>query len=628
MRRRTPIALAAATLLLALPACDDAAFSRDGDGGPLADVDAGSFPPPATDDGGAVADGSAGDAGPQGADAGVPGLGESEFDDDSSLDAAGQRAGCFDGVDNDGDGLSDCADDSCQANVPSCCVGKSSATCCPEGEVERLALEGCVGELASCADPSDVAVFGSPAPTVRSFTGEAGDALVPGGRETDSGALLLRSLDPRSGALTVSASIASPLTAPASGRVETVGVGFVDATTDPADITRVSPSAAVVVSRNRGEILLVVAGEVVRRFDLPSDAAHTYELTLDPVGRVRLGSDAGVEADVALRVNSPVRAIVYGRTENPTATEPSARVLDVSVTPRVCDMPAALGRPDATSVPAPGDDPSWTVGVRAVTQPHVLRYEDPPGSPQVRMVLDVDGELHLAEPAMGGFVLVSRIGEPVLEPAESWSADGVSDPALLWVDGALRLIFTGWEDGQGTIGRATWDATTERFVVDGPIDGLTATPDASYSAASPFDAAGDTLLAVRVDDASGHRIAIFGLSELSAFSSATVRAPDATDVFAFDHDEVDDPAVVFHDDVYRLYFAGRRGTRWSIGVLVSDDGAMWRLIDDAPALAADGTGFDALGARGPAPDVTGDAVWLYYAGDDGRVIRIGLASPR
>jgi len=331
---------------------------------------------------------------------------------------------------------------------------------------------------------------------------------------------------------------------------------------------------------------------------------------------------------VALRVTSPVRAIVYGRTENPTATEPSARVLDVSVTPRVCDMPAALARPDATSVPAPGDDPSWTAGVRAVTQPHVLRYEDPPGSPQVRMVLDVDGELHLAEPGMGGFVLLSRVGEPVLEPAESWSADGVSDPALLWVDGALRLLFTGWEDGRGTIGRATWDAATERFVVDGPIDGMTASADTGFSAASPFDAGGDTLVAVRLDDASGHRIAIYGLSGLSAFSSATVRAPDTADLFAFDHDEVDDPAVIFHDQVYRLYFAGRRGTRWSIGVLVSDDGDRWRLIDDAPVLAADGTGFDALGARGPAPDVEAGAVQLYYAGDDGRVIRIGLAAAR
>ncbi len=622
MRRLAPYSL----LLLALPACDGA--SAGGDAGPDdLDFDGGGAGPdaaaPHSSDAGAFdASGPAADGGRM--------TGETEFDD-AALDAAAARLACFDGEDNDGDGLFDCGDASCQRNVRSCCVGRSTTDCCAPGPEEALVGAGCAGLLASCAIPGvPFATFGSPAPIVARFDGDASEAIVPGGLDVDGGALLLRELDPRAGTLRITARIASPLEAPASGRVETVGFGFVDAGVDAGTgLSRVAPIASLVVSRTRAEVLLVIAGEVVRRWPLTTAMPVDYTLEIDPTGRVRASSiPEGIEADVPSTIDATLRAVLYGRTDNPTATTPPARLLELRVTPADCDMPAALERSAETAVPAPGEDPSWAAPHVVIGEPAVLRYVDAGGVEQVRMALVVDGAIHLAAPGAGGFTLVSRIGEPALPPpTEPWAADGVSDPALAYQADALVLYFTGWAGGLGTIGRATWSDATERFVLDGPVPGLEAGTGTGYSAIAPFDLAGVPHAVVRVDTPPTHGLGLYRMLG-AAEGLARLRDPSG-DVFAFDRDEVDGPAVVYSGGVYRLYFAGRRGTRWSLGLLVSDDGSAWHApIDDAPIFAPSGRGFDALGVLDPSLDVSGGRLSVYYAGDDGQAIRIGVAVAR
>lgn len=605
--RRIPHWLVA--LLLALPACAGAENEPpDADSGPL--------------DGGPI---DFRDAAP--GDGGVVPPPPPEFAEyDSAIAARAATDACFDGLDNNDDGLFDCADVSCQENVGACCVGTSSTACCADGTAAGLPIATCASDLGSCVDGGEVAVFGSPAPSVRDM------ALLPGGQASDSGALLLRVLDPRLGAIRIEAQIASPATAPTSGRTETVGVGFVDATVDAGSLSRVTPIAGLIVSRNRNEVLLLVAGEVVSTWELETESAIDYMLEIDPAGVVRLTAsptdDSGsFESAVAYLASRPVRAVVYGRTANPTAAEPSTRVLQLSVTPRVCDMPAALGRSSQTVVPAPlEDDPSWAVGHDAIERPNVLRYEDPPGTPNVRMALMADGEVHLAAPGMGGFVLTTPIGEPALvPPTDAWATDGVDHPVLTWQEGELGLWFTGLAGERGTIATAHWDDSVSSFVSDGPVDGLIANATTGYADAIPFDLDGIPHAIVRADEADVQRLELWSLASGTATRVSALRQAPQTDLFAFDRDEIGGAAVVVLGGVTRVYYAGRRGTRWSIGVLASNFGDHWAEPPNNLVLGPSDVGFDAIGARDPATDVVDGVIHLYYAGDDGRRTRIGRA---
>jgi len=109
-------------------------------------------------------------------------------------------------------------------------------------------------------------------------------------------------------------------------------------------------------------------------------------------------------------------------------------------------------------------------------------------------------------------------------------------------------------------------------------------------------------------------------------ADSIVRAPNPDDAFALDRDEVASPAFVEVDGTWRLYYAARRGQRWSIGLLVSRAGTAWRDLD--AVLEPRGNGFDALSVRDPAPWVTtnGD-VQLYYVASDGLDDVLALAGP-
>ena len=135
------ISLALPMLLLArmCGAAGEPGSPEDDDAGPTLDLDAG----PTGSDGGA---GTA-------PDTGLPPMSAGEF-------ATGDRA-CFDGVDNDSLGGSDCEDESCVSEVNACCVG--SGTCCgPDGAFPgvTLAFEGCTGTVATCFGAAGFREFG------------------------------------------------------------------------------------------------------------------------------------------------------------------------------------------------------------------------------------------------------------------------------------------------------------------------------------------------------------------------------------------------------------------------------------------------------------------------------------
>ena len=202
-------------------------------------------------------------------------------------DAAGPS---FDGADNDeGGGGADCADTSCQANVPACCVGVSSSTCCDAGVPRELPFGTCGGGVAGCPALAGFDVFGAPSPRVDDSGAET--VFLPGGEGSESGVLFPEPLDPRLGTITLTARVATPEPPPSGGQIELVGFGLVDAEIDPGGLGRVAPIAGLRVSRNRREVTLVVAGETVFRAAITTEGFVDYGLTLSPTGRVALLRD-------------------------------------------------------------------------------------------------------------------------------------------------------------------------------------------------------------------------------------------------------------------------------------------------------------------------------------------------
>lgn len=574
-------------------------------GGPATNLDAGTSP---AADGGAVVR----DAGPSPmSDAG--GRGEYGWD---GPDRAHES--CFNGADDNGDGTSDCDDLSCRANVPACCVGVSAATCCTRSDTVELPIDTCLGETGACEDLIALAEpFGSP-PTVEQEHDHR--VLVLRGQTADSGLLVRAPIDLRDEAVTLTAHIATS-GAPHELATDFVGVGLVDAD-EPDELVRVAPRVSLLVSGNRNEVGLLLAGELVMRWPVVDSAFHEYGLSIRPDGRVELTYDGSVVGSATLPLERPLRPVIYGRSFNPGPDDPPpARIRSLSIAPEACDVPAAVTTTRAPVLPASGAT-GWE-NVRHAGAPSVARFVNASGEAEERMAVEIDGAIHLARRGDEGWELIAPLDTPALAPAE-W-AERVGDPALRWTGHTLELFFTGFpSDGRGRIARVEAAEGVEHFSwADVEVLLEPELPVTSYADPAPFTHAGTDYLALREDESATSRLVLYRLDTLARLQ--VLREPGA-DLFAFDRDEVASPSVLVTGDVLRMYFAGRRGARFGIGVLVSPDAVHWtEPTGGALVLDASGAGFDALGVRDPAPIIDGDELHLFYTGLDGAQARVGFA---
>lgn len=592
-------------LLLVLPACAlSPGADRDGDGGASFDaggafVDAGVAP---------GVDGGATDASP-------PPSAEPEFDA-----SRGGLAACFDGVDNDvGGGGADCDDRSCRRGVPACCVGRDGEGCCDDGVAEPLPFAGCDAGLGGCPALDGYSVFGAPSPRVE------GGALLPGGQDAESGLLFPERLDPREGPIALTAEIATPAAPPTGGQIEVVGFGLVDADVDPGGLGRVSPVAGFRVSRNRAELAFVIAGETLLRERIETDTPVSYRLTVAPSGRIALSADGREVAAIDLPLAGGFRAVLYGRTANePGESPPHTRVVGASVQRGACDMPDANARRDAPAIPAPGD-PSWADAVDFIGEPDVLRFEHEEAT-QVVMAFSLGDAIYLARPGMGGFVPSTAVGMPALTegvPGAPFAASGVRSPALRHDgEGGVEIWFVA-ENGDATsIARARPPASGHAYTDLEEV--LPAEPGTRFESVDVFEVGGDLRFVAAVRDAEGTHLRVYR-SNGDGWMATPVLSNRADALFAFDRDEVGDPSVAFEGGAYRLYFAGRRGTRWSIAVRASGDGLTFVEPPNSLVLEPSGHGFDALEVRGPSAAVLDGSLHLYYEGSDGSRSRVGVA---
>ena len=79
--------------------------------------------------------------------------------------------------------------------------------------------------------------------------------------------------------------------------------------------------------------------------------------------------------------------------------------------------------------------------------------------------------------------------------------------------------------------------------------------------------------------------------------------------------------MVQHNDAWHLYVAVRRGARWSIHLLASDEMLAWRHLGRA---LAPGSEFDRVSVRAPDVSARGNDLLMVYEAEDGVARRLGL----
>ncbi len=613
-----------------------AGATSDGGASP---ADAGRFPP---------RDAASVDGAPPGTDGG--GMLRSEAD---------ALAGCYDFSDDDGDGDADCDDSDC-GRAPICCVGSALAECCRAASgAPSLTFTSCgAGEagLRACAPPGS-AVFGGP---------DVRDGMfVPLGSESaDSGLALPGVFDPQLGTVSLRATIAAGDSCP--GCVEFVAIGLVADSAFGA-ATRVAPIAALSVSASTGELRIVVGGAVraARALDevasvvgvADATAAIEYELELggDGIARVLARGPGGAASEVlrGTYVAATGRAVLYGRSLNrASGSGAPPRAASVDASSLLCDMPAALTRdagpllPDAAS--------GWWQPVERLVDPSVARRTDAMmGRDFWRLAFVREGRIHFAAGNATGDVF-GALADPSVPSNSVLRASDVggttvelSDPELLDADGHWRLYFAAI-DAEGVSRIYSSEGAAGYADAFGPPRLVL---DANASAERGFDdpsvlrtATGTEILVARrlgpdpaivifddvasLDASEGRAAGTFlepATRGGAAQADDVVHRPRAS-LAAFDHDEVAAPALAFAGGVWRIYYAGRRGTRWGIGLLISEDRRYWRLANDGEAvLRGDGEGFDALGVAAPSVATVGGEVRLYHGATDGVAWSIALA---
>ena len=575
-----------ASTLGGCPLADPRAFPPDGE----VSADAGDF-------GDGALDAAGSDVG------GIPGLtGERSSDADF--------AGCLDGTDRDGDRYVDCADVEC-GRAPVCCVGATRSDCCAEAMVFSAMLSSCA---ASCGGTAS-APFGTPRIDSSGFHPTRSDA--------DDGLVLGGPLDARAGQLTLNAVIE----APASTRgLDYVSFGFARAESGNA---RVLPVVAVQVNAALRRVSLVIGETTVASTALVGDGPLSYTLVLQPSGAVELRGAVSLAAS-GVPARSALHPIVYGRSEDALA---SARVASVALSRQSCDIPAALDAVPVTLLDEAGsfvrgseENPSIAVG------PTGIRF----------LAFDA---LRVDEPTRRGVFVAEETAplvfsvrnpsaatpQPVLSSEE---VEEFTDPDLVFETGHWSLLVAGESNGVRSLFRA--QTTTDALTFSSPLELMVAGAEGSLDAPAQFGAgrvlARETLesgvtriveLRLGPDAAVADGVFADGICSVddnceSASSRDTRYLLTTRSGTHFDSDEVDAPSIVVSGGIHRLYYAGRHGTRWAVGMVVSEDGAYWRRISDtagAPDVVLGGDDLLApLGSRAASVLLEGTTLTLVFEG--------------
>lgn len=589
-------------LLFLLPACAGSAGPDTGScvgGGPCdratsdaAAVDAGALPDAAADP------------------SSIPDAAAGPLLDNESLAGA-----CFNGLDDDGDHTTDCGDAECGTSAY-CCVGVTSSDCCtgagPAASADFSACAGIDPRVCSAGEPFES--FGAPLPSL-----EAGAFLPNGDGFGDSGLILGPPVDPASHRVRLEARIAAPVDG-CGDCLDVIALGLADPIAPGAEL-RVFPDVAFMVRASRMDFALMVAGEVVASEPLLDSDFHRYLLEIDPDGSVALSVDSIERATARVDALAAGRApLLFGRTLNRDGVSEHTRASSVSVTTLACDIPSALERDPTSAIPA-GD---W--GLSGPSDPSVLAE----GAERVAAFTSA-GDVYLARRSADGVWSLGASGAPVLVAA---AGESLQHPELLRE--ADRYVFyvtrasasgTSLARAEGALGHA--ESFSDLTLVVLPADAR------DVEAPSLVRFAGALRMAVKVTHQGSPAIVLLDAEDPAGTrfvwtggrieDSIVVRA--STDRARFDSDEVSDPELVEDGArLLRLYYAGRRGTRWALGSRVAGNLSTWRAPLEDAVLSASRAGHDSLWVRHPSAVFSDGQLELFYTAFDGVRFDVGRAT--
>lgn len=608
----------------------------------------------ATAPGTEAADADAGDEGEWG-DAGLSpdfagrSSGEPVPGDDggSGIGAAPPSSDDLDGCFATGDpeaGTFDCNDAACE-RVRSCRIG--SGQLCTAASTVNVFDGACDGEqLTSLCIGVAGDVFGSPRPWV------AGGGVHPGGRDFDSGFYLDAPSPLRSERLKLEGTFAAPLCADTATCAENVAFGVTDRMAFDAT-TRVRAAAALEYRAARNEVALLIEDVTVFRHAY-EPAKATWALELTPDGRAHVWNGEVELDDFAYAPRGGLRVVVFGRNSNHGYPDSSgARLSGFTSTTSACDIPDAwMERGEVSFTLATGGSPY------AARRPASATVATGPGSAanpaQRRWIafdeVDEDGEGHIfgafeTSAGLSEFKLGHEIVAPLLSPSPGHQAASVRDPELAYSPGdrPWHLYYTA-EDAEGrlTIGHAAGPTVTDLSADAAPLIDPAGWHDLEALEMPTIATAADgrRVIVVRATITDGsHRLVGFveylGGADPQAgteFERITgglgdLTARDGTGSHGgFDADEIAQPSLINWDGAFHLYYAGRRGTRWGIGLLASDNFLTFRVVTPTtPILSGDDAGFDALGVRGADIEIVDGLAVAIYEGTDGSSSGIGFA---
>jgi len=571
------------------------------------------------DSDGDVIDPGGSDSAMPSADAGVThppadrGLLARDASEDRFSSASGM-AECFTG---------ECGGDGCDS-VRSCCVG--AGTCCAPVAASVLPTL----DSSSCDDGpagdcfAGVTLFGSPTPSI------SGDGISPGGDgDGDSGFLTDATVDLTQHRVSVTAHFTPSGTCDARC-FETAGVGV----TTQSEVTgelRTLASLQYAAARDR---LMLMVRDVVVWFDDAPPMDTDYVLDLQPTGEVSVRAALSGRAlfTAHYRPDREAHLAIFGHSLNPAGGESPTTIQIMHVAVDLCDVPTGWRNRQQVLVdggPVFGESASLTTGAD-----RALAYEQ-------------GGEIYIA---LG--TVVPHEFTSVALPATSVSpatvaslvsgTATVSDPELVRRGEGWRLFFTLRDNGVPSIGRQDFSLDFEtaeppQVAVRSRTETLDDMNDVTTGVSEPtvFEhESGEQVLVVRGEDPAGTWLEIyrsdtaapdtFNLFDLPALKALTGRGDGSA--AGFDRDEVGHPALSIHNGAWHLHYSARRGTRTSIGLLVSDDLLDWRSPTGGAVLDADAANWQALGVSEADATGAGDTLEMVYSGLDGVRSTLGWAT--